>query len=111
MGSAKDKIKKLEEDLVKAHRRLEAPDLPFGWRQRLLQEIHLLAETDPPGLGIVPETLVFRNMVLPFAAATSLVALTIFIFERTLTSGLDRQLVQLALGDFVGLLHLLTSVI
>jgi hypothetical protein len=111
MRSARDLIEKLEDDLVEAHRRLEAPDLPSEWRRRLMQDIHLLAETDPSGLGIMPEALVFRKMVLPFAAAAGLAALTLFIFERTFTTGLDRQLVRLALSDFVSLLQLLTSVI
>lgn len=111
METLKEKIDKLEEALIAAHRREEDLVFPPEWRQRLMEDLRRRAETAAPLDRVLTEDMVLRRMVFPFAAAASLAAVVLLLYTLTDPTGLDHQLTQLFLDDPTGLLHLWSFVV
>ena len=104
MEKNKEQVDSIEKALSLAHREQAAPDLPPEWRQDVMRHIrHLHAEAQKAG-PTHSTTLVFRRMILPFATATSLVAVALLAYLLTALPGMEQDLFAVLTQDPSGLL-------
>jgi len=104
MEKNKEQIDRIEKALTSAHREQMAPDLPPDWRRDVMRHIRTLpAEGQAEGTGLFA-ALVFQRMVLPFAAATGLVAAALLAYFLTAQPGMEQDLFAVLTQDPSGLI-------
>jgi hypothetical protein len=104
MEQNKEQIDRIEQALSTAHREQTASDLSPEWRRDVMRDVRRLhAQTLEGGRRHAP-TLVFRRMILPFAAATGLVAVALTAYLLTAVPGMEQDLFAVLTEDPSGLL-------
>ncbi len=108
MHNPRQKIDRLERLLGGAYRRRQLPDLPPGWRQTLMQDIHQL--------GCMEKKRFMRferwfpmPVVCRFAGAGCAAALALMAFAWLSGGSLDTDLSRLMLNDPFGLASLVLA--
>ena len=104
MERNKGQVDRIEKALSSAHREQIAPDLPPDWRQGVMRHIRRLhAEGQAEDTGPFG-ALVFQRMVLPFAAASGLVAAALLAYFLTGHPGMEQDLYAVLTQDPSGLI-------
>ncbi len=97
-------IERIEKALAQAHREQPTPDLPPEWREGVMRHIRRI-RVEAREAGTSPSTtLVFRRMILPFAAVTGLVAVALLAHLLTTSPGMEQDLFAMLTQDPSGLL-------
>ena len=104
MEKNKEQLDRIEKALSLAHRDQAAPDLPPEWRQEVMRHIRRLHVKGREPESTPATTLVFQRMVLPFATATSLVAIALLAYMLTAVPGMEQDLFAVLTQDPSGLL-------
>lgn len=104
MEKNKEQINRIEKALSLAHRKQAAPDLPAEWRQNLMRHIRRLHAEANEAESTPSTALVFQRMILPFATATSLVAVGLLVYMLAALPGMEQDLFAVLTQDPSGLL-------
>ena len=104
MEKNKEQIDRIEEALSLAHREQTAPDLSPDWRQGVMGRIRRLHAEVQEEDTIPSAPLIFQRMILPFAAATGLVAAALLAYFLTAHPGMEQDLYAVLTQDPSGMI-------
>jgi uncharacterized membrane protein YkvA (DUF1232 family) len=103
MRRIKQPIDKLEDSLRLAYRAKSVPEFSANWREMVMRDIRRLYYSAQNARDGVTAMFAFRRMILPFAAATSIVAVAFLILSLGSVMGIEYDIFKLVLEESAGL--------